>query len=352
MSQYRHAMISEHDLGSRVVVRYLLDPDDGGATLAGPRATEVLGTLEAIDPAGLVVRRRDGSVVTIRRASLVAAKVVPPRAVPRREMRLLEEAAALGWEPVEEHRLGGWRLRAAGGFTGRANSVLPLGNPGVPMPSAIDEVVRWYDARGLVPQFQVPLPLAGQVDRVLAQLGWPALKPTIVSTAPAEGLADRSGPPDGLDVALAAQPTSGWLAAFADGKELSASGQQVLTSSRSADLAFASIETAGTVVAIARGAVSADSSGRRWLGVTGLLVDPRWRQQGLATCLVIALARWASELGATEAYVQVLETNQAATAALGRLGFVEHHRYHYRVWPAHPPSGSGSVGSAVGLARQ
>ena len=34
-----------------------------------------------------------------------------------------------GWPPLERGELGGWMLRAAGGFTGRANSVLPLGDP-------------------------------------------------------------------------------------------------------------------------------------------------------------------------------------------------------------------------------
>lgn len=41
----------------------------------------------------------------------------------------LEEVAALGWRGTEEEQLGGWRLRAAGGFTGRANSALAVGDP-------------------------------------------------------------------------------------------------------------------------------------------------------------------------------------------------------------------------------
>ena len=42
----------------------------------------------------------------------------------------LERAAALHWQAPETERLGEWRLRAADGFTGRANSALPLGDPG------------------------------------------------------------------------------------------------------------------------------------------------------------------------------------------------------------------------------
>lgn len=42
----------------------------------------------------------------------------------------LEHIAARHWRGTEEDRLGGWLLRAADGFTGRANSALPHGDPG------------------------------------------------------------------------------------------------------------------------------------------------------------------------------------------------------------------------------
>ena len=46
----------------------------------------------------------------------------------------LELLAARGWRGTEEARLGDWLLRAGGGFTGRANSALALGDPGRPLP--------------------------------------------------------------------------------------------------------------------------------------------------------------------------------------------------------------------------
>jgi hypothetical protein len=42
----------------------------------------------------------------------------------------LEAAAADGWRAPEEAALGDWRLRAAEGFTGRANSASPS-RPGI-----------------------------------------------------------------------------------------------------------------------------------------------------------------------------------------------------------------------------
>ena len=63
----------------------------------------------------------------------------------------LERAAALHWQAPDQERLGEWRLRAADGFTGRANSALPLGDPGLPLPAAVNAVEEWYRRRGLPP---------------------------------------------------------------------------------------------------------------------------------------------------------------------------------------------------------
>ena len=87
----------------------------------------------------------------------------------------LEQAAAGGWRAPDEATLGGWLLRAAEGFTGRANSALAVGDPGLPLEAAIDEVRRWYRARDLPAMVAVPFPLdtpqASEVDRFLRDAG-------------------------------------------------------------------------------------------------------------------------------------------------------------------------------------
>jgi len=86
----------------------------------------------------------------------------------------LEAAAAGGWRGTEEEAFGGWLLRAAGGFTGRANSALAIGDPGLPLAAAVDKVCAWYQARGLPPAIAISYPLGrphdGEVDRLLAEL--------------------------------------------------------------------------------------------------------------------------------------------------------------------------------------
>src|ERR1700750_1438100 len=113
-------MSAANPVGHKVVVRRLAD---GGQT-------DVVGVLVDAGPEALVVRRRDGDLVRIARAAVTAMKAVPAAS---RDVLALEEVAALGWPAAETRWLGRWLLRAAAGWTGWGNSVLPLGDPGLPL---------------------------------------------------------------------------------------------------------------------------------------------------------------------------------------------------------------------------
>lgn len=111
----------------------------------------------------------------------------------------LEVAAAPSWRALEEDKLGDWLLRAADGFTGRANSALAVGDPGVPLADAIEVVGRWYRARDLPAMIAVPYPAAqpdnSELDLILARLGWTvradAATVMTAATAVIAGYADR-----------------------------------------------------------------------------------------------------------------------------------------------------------------
>ena len=67
-----------------------------------------------------------------------------------------------------------------------------------------------------------------------------------------------------------------------------------------------------------------------------LAVDPAHRRRGLARTLTAALASQAAARGARHLYLQVEDGNAAARALYHRLGFADHHGYHYRVAPPKP----------------
>jgi GNAT superfamily N-acetyltransferase len=248
----------------------------------------------------------------------------------------LEHAAAGGWRAAEEARLGGWLLRAAGGFTGRANSALAIGDPGLPLAAAIDQVGQWYRARGLPPMVAVPFPL-GQpqrtgIDRFLSERGWPIRSgPATVMTAVPGTVARSAAPgpdapgPGGVD--LAAEPDRGWLALYRYRGQLPPPVSRRLLMSAPWQV-FASVREAGEVVAIGRMAISGE-----WAGLTAFEVRPSHRRRGLATGLIAALAALARDRGIPGIYLQVADDNAPARSLYHRAGFADHHGYHYRVAP-------------------
>ena len=246
----------------------------------------------------------------------------------------LERRAALGWRAPEEDRLGDWLLRAAGGFTGRANSALAVGDPGQPLDRAAPAVRDWYHARGLPAMIAIPHP-AGRpqtvpVDRFLAERGWSVRPGTAtVMTAPAGQIARAAEPGRAVPVEVDPEPDEAWLARYHyQGQHgLPPIARTVLTSAPWQ--AFASIRAAGQTIAIGRVAAA-----EGWAGLTAIEVDPGHRRRGLATVVTAALAARAAAQGAAYLYLQVEDDNPAARALYGRIGFAAHHGYHYRVAPA------------------
>lgn len=253
----------------------------------------------------------------------------------------LERAAALGWRAPEEDALGEWLLRAAGGFTGRANSALAIGDPGAPLPAAIDEVCRWYLARELTPMIAVPVPLDGSgpgaddagsadVDGYLAGCGWSirANAATVMTAAPAA--VTRAAAPEGVRIDVAPEPGRAWLDCYHyRGLELPPVALALLMSAPWQG--FASARSGGETIAVGRVA-----AGAGWAGLTAVEVGPAHRRQGLASAITRALADAAAGQGATRLYLQVENDNHAARKLYRRVGFTEHHGYHYRIAPATP----------------
>jgi ribosomal protein S18 acetylase RimI-like enzyme len=244
----------------------------------------------------------------------------------------LERLAARSWRGLEEERFGDWLLRASGGFTGRANSVLVVGEPPEQLADAVRTVTRWYERRGLRPMAQVPLPGAETADAAFAAAGWDTVEDVLVLTAPLDGWPDPQVPVD-----LAAEPDDAWLTGYRyRGTPLPPVAREVLVDTDEPVFAAVRLDPApAPLAAVARGAVVDD-----WLCVTAVTVDERYRRRGLATAVMAGLGRWGRERGARSCLLQVVETNAPALALYQGLGFTEHHRYHYRLG-AEPPRRPG-----------
>ncbi|MGW6539592.1 GNAT family N-acetyltransferase [Streptomyces sp. NPDC055051] len=316
--------VTSADVGKRVSVRYVTDSAE-----AGGRFTDAVGVLTSWDGGVLTITRKSGETVRIPELRLVAGKIVPPAPARRRGPAAtfpeLSRAAARAWQPVESEQLGEWTLRAADGFTRRANSVLPSGDPGLPVTDALEVVRQWYADRKLPAYVQTATGAEGTQELLCAELerlGWHREVTAELRTAALAPIADRE--PGPVEVVLSRTPDEPWLRRYQrfSGGEPEV-WRQVLTSGPS--VWFASVAGTGEVpAAIGRCVVDG-----RWAGFMAVEVDPEQRRRGLATAVMAVLARQALDEGASAAWLQVESDNAGARALYEGMDFAVHHHYHH-----------------------
>lgn len=314
-------------LGRRVALRHRL-----GERLL----TDAVGELADAGDAVVVHTRR--GPVRVDRGAVVAVRAVPPP-VPRRAswaaVTRLENLCADAWPARTDRPLGAWRLRAAGGFTGRANAALAVGDPGLPVPAALDAVRAFAAEQGVGPRVQAPV--GSPWERAVTAAGWvldvgheagaevavlvvdldrPDLNPL--------DLNPLDHPAAVRDVVLAERPSDAWWERSL-GREPTPDERGVLDPGPPLRTAFGLVPGAGVV----RAAVVGDH-----LHLSRLAVRPAARRSGVGSRLTAAAAGWGRAEGARWAVLQVALHNTGARALYERLGAAEHHRYRYLVPPA------------------
>jgi N-acetylglutamate synthase len=310
-------------VGERWVVRSLL-PDGS--------ATDVIGWIEALDATSVRLSSIEQPLHVIDRNNIIAARRAPAATGgpdPRRiSAANLQRHALLGWLAWHEP-LGEWTLRVAGGFTRRANSCHAVGDPGIPIPQAAEQIISFALAHDIAPLAQVIE--ESPEEHALRGLGWVSSEqPTaVLVTRLADFLASRPVKP-AVEISERLEPA--WAEAYQHSQPNPVDPAIVrMILEGNPPRAFASVvgQRPGDhseLVAIARGHRTED-----WLGLAAIWTRPDHRQRGLATAMTGALGHWAARQGARYAYVQVAIANKPAVTAYAKLGFVHHHRYVYLV---------------------
>ncbi|AIE84657.1 GNAT family N-acetyltransferase [Fimbriimonas ginsengisoli] len=234
----------------------------------------------------------------------------------------LDRQSTVALPCFREERVGDWILRFGGGMYGRANSVQPFGDPGMPLPDAVELCETSYFAAGLPSLFR--LPHIGDwetLDQELLSRGYEINDDALVQVGP---LGDYGAD----EVDLLEAPTAEWFAAFligsgrAIGREAAA---ERLLHLMPAPRRFATLRTEGRIVSLGIGTIC---EGTLWL--FGIATVPEFRGRGYGREVCHALVGWAKAEGADRGALQVGSKNEPALRLYRNMGFTTVYDYHYR----------------------
>ena len=228
----------------------------------------------------------------------------------------LEKLSDLTWPAQEIVEYGKWRLRISDGFSMRANSVLPIGEPPIDLASAVDEITHIYREKKLKPTFSIPLPIFDELDRYLEQHGW-NIKIDANFLIRDIGAIEVSSDPQ-FSIEILDYPSEEWLEKNSD--------QPLEKIMRRYPARYGAIKIGEQIIAVGRIATLGS-----WSIVTRLFVNPSFRGKGVAKNLMNNLLSAAVSDGATKVALQVDNENGAALALYQSMGFTTHHKFVYRI---------------------
>jgi GNAT superfamily N-acetyltransferase len=243
----------------------------------------------------------------------------------------LETAGHLTWPGLEMESAGGWLLKAAAGYTKRANSA-SLTGPGPKHPLTREHVRRagsWYARRQLPAIFRLTSidPDAGALDRLLDESGYRVDSPSIVLHRAVEPATTAEPLPGGAEILD--EPLEVWVATHA-----AMHGPGAVADPRHLCILRACAAPPSCLVLRLDGELGAcglGASAKDLFGLYDIVTHPERRRCGHARRILAALLHRAAQAGARRAFLQVEEANTPARALYAACGFREAYRYWYRV---------------------
>lgn len=232
----------------------------------------------------------------------------------------LEEVSARAWPSLHRDRIGGWRLYASTGHTGRANTCWALGAPDRELNEAFATAQAWYEGHGLPLKFKTVDGLTPEgFEDELRTRGFATHTETMVMVGPIDGVSEGVAVGENPDEPFQAVLFETLYRDQADADERLDTARRIPAPKR-----FARIDVDGAPAAV--GAVAVDGD---WAGVSLMRTSPNHRRKGLAARIVSALMSEARTAGASRSYLQVEAENEPAVALYRTLGFAEAYRYRY-----------------------
>lgn len=235
-------------------------------------------------------------------------------------MERIEKASLKAWPGLEGLVLHGWPMRFAKGHTKRANSVSPL-TSAPDIEARVLECEAVYRKRGLRTAFKLAEFMEPPLDELLAGRGYKVDDPTTVMV---RDLSCDDTPTNMLRTSALDDWLPDWLSCHGPDMDERDVHRAILHNLPTP--CFACVHDPDGPASCGL-AVLEDGL----LGLFDIHTAANLRRKGHATALVRGLLAHGARSGASRAYLQVVDTNEAAKRLYASLGFTPLYRYWYRV---------------------
>ncbi len=239
-------------------------------------------------------------------------------------IRFFEEIASNGHVALKSLLYDGWLLRFSNGYTNRANSVLPLYSSKKSLEEKVAYCERAYEKEGLSPCFKLT-EYNQELSDFLAARGYKKTgESDIMLLKKLNSIADKKL----YRSCMLAKSPEEWIDDYfrleniTDKKDQETFRQML--SKVMIDTIYCSIFDEAEVVACASAALE-----EGYALIQNVIVSEDHRGQGFGEKLCRLIITRAQELGAKSAYLQVLQTNEAAKKLYTKLGFEKIYSYWY-----------------------
>ncbi|MCI5649874.1 MAG: GNAT family N-acetyltransferase [Fusicatenibacter sp.] len=242
-------------------------------------------------------------------------------------IKTIEDLSLNAWPSHQIELYDGWILRFSYFYTHRTNSVEQIGPSTIPVPEKITYCEEVYRHWGTPCIFKISPLLDPSFDQLLERDGYVIEHITNVMTM---NLSDLTRSSEEAAVAISSFIPPRWIdSLFALKGTTNVMHRMVVPSMYRAipkETVCASIsDESGQIIATGLGIYD-----REYIGVYAIHVHPSYRHRHYASSICRAILREGIHLGASKAYLQVVNGNEAAIRLYESLGFSYFYTYWFR----------------------
>ena len=238
----------------------------------------------------------------------------------------IEELSLNAWASLQTVLYDGWIIRFANGYTKRANSVNPLYPSTMNVADKLQFCENLYRERNLPVVFKItPSIYPSNLDNLLKETGYQKDSPTSVQTVDLETIDLQLS----SEVDVQENLSNEWLESFCKMSSISEIQKEILWKillNIVPSHCFVSIKSSDKIIACGLGVLQ---SGH--VGLFDIVTDKNFRNHGYGNKIVKSILTWGKDMGAKNAYLQVMLDNPPALYLYSKIGFTERYQYWYRI---------------------